>query len=206
MNCHMPYTVYGLLKTSRSHHIDSPQTAVTVKTGRPNACNLCHLDKTLAWTGEKLTAWYGQPAADLQPEDRRVAQALLMLLKGDAGQRALAAAAMGRKDPQAASGANWLSPFLAASLNEPYDAVRYIIARSLRTTPGFADYEFDFVAEEDVRKEAAEQGIEEWKRRRPAIPAHTGPALLLSAHGEVDRERMKSIIADRDETPIELHE
>ena len=47
----MPYTTYGLLKTIRSH---TDQQSVgrrrRVETGRPNACNLCHLDKTLAWT------------------------------------------------------------------------------------------------------------------------------------------------------------
>jgi hypothetical protein len=49
-NCHMPYTTYGLLKTIRSHQISSPSVAASLQTGRPNACNLCHLDRTLAWT------------------------------------------------------------------------------------------------------------------------------------------------------------
>ena len=52
-NCHMPYTTYGLLKTLRSHQISSPSVATSVSTGRPNACNLCHLDKTLKWTAER---------------------------------------------------------------------------------------------------------------------------------------------------------
>ena len=34
--------------------IESPDVATTLKTGRPNACNLCHLDKTLDWTAEHL--------------------------------------------------------------------------------------------------------------------------------------------------------
>src|SRR5262249_13931342 len=53
-NCHMPYTSYGLLRALRSHQISSPTVAVTVRSGRPNACNLCHLDKTLAWTAQYL--------------------------------------------------------------------------------------------------------------------------------------------------------
>src|SRR4029453_3531650 len=47
MNCHMPFTTYGLLKTVRTHQISSPSVKATLETGRPNACNLCHLDKTL---------------------------------------------------------------------------------------------------------------------------------------------------------------
>ena len=61
MNCHMPYTTYGLLKTVRSHQIGNPSVKATLDTGRPNACNLCHLDKTLAWTAEYLEQWYRIP-------------------------------------------------------------------------------------------------------------------------------------------------
>jgi len=63
-NCHMPHTVYGLLKGIRNHRIDSPR--VTGKTGgdeRPNACNLCHVDRSLAWTAQQLASWFGQPVA-----------------------------------------------------------------------------------------------------------------------------------------------
>ena len=51
-NCHMPYTSYGLLKALRSHRIDVPSANATVAAGRPNACNLCHLDKSLGWTAD----------------------------------------------------------------------------------------------------------------------------------------------------------
>ncbi|HQU45192.1 MAG TPA: cytochrome c3 family protein, partial [Pirellulales bacterium] len=61
-NCHMPHTTYGLFKAIRSHQISSPGVATTVATGRPTACNLCHLDQTLSWSAENLSAWYGQPA------------------------------------------------------------------------------------------------------------------------------------------------
>src|SRR4029434_5840314 len=74
-NCHMPHTVYGLMKAIRSHQIDSPNAANSLKTGRPNACNLCHLDKTLDWTARKLSEWYGQPAVDLSPEHQTHAAA-----------------------------------------------------------------------------------------------------------------------------------
>lgn len=62
VNCHMPYTVYGLLKGIRNHRIDSPR--LTGKTGgseRPGACNLCHLDRSLGWTAQQLERWYHQP-------------------------------------------------------------------------------------------------------------------------------------------------
>jgi hypothetical protein len=93
-NCHMPFTTYGLLKAVRSHQIGSPSVAATLETGRPNACNQCHLDRTLAWTAQNLESWYGMAPPPLSPEESRVAASVLSLLRGDAGARALAAWAM----------------------------------------------------------------------------------------------------------------
>ena len=59
-NCHMPHTSYGLLKAIRGHTVETPDVATTLATGRPNACNLCHLDKTLDWTAEQLAKRTGQ--------------------------------------------------------------------------------------------------------------------------------------------------
>src|SRR6185295_14905062 len=94
-NCHMPHTTYGLLKTIRSHQISSPSVQTTLATGRPNACNLCHLDKTLGWTAQYLDAWYGLTPPTLGDDELSVAASLVWLLEGDAGQRAMIAQSMG---------------------------------------------------------------------------------------------------------------
>ena len=104
VNCHMPYTTFGLLKAIRSHLIDSPDTAATVTTGRPNACNQCHLDRTLKWAGDHLHDWYGIERPELSEEQATIADTALMALRGDAGQRALAAWSMGWQPAIEASG------------------------------------------------------------------------------------------------------
>ena len=136
-NCHMPHTTYGLLKTIRSHQISSPSVQSTVDTGRPNACNLCHLDKTLGWTADRLTEWYGISRPALGEDEESVAASVLALLKGDAGQRAIIAQAMGWRPAQEASGAGWLAPYLALTQKDQYDAVRLIASRSASTLPPF---------------------------------------------------------------------
>ncbi len=93
VNCHMPHTVYGILKSIRSHTISSPSVLSTIQTTRPNACSLCHLDHTLAETSEHLAQWYGQEKPELTEEETNTAASLLQLLKGDAAQRALQVAA-----------------------------------------------------------------------------------------------------------------
>jgi hypothetical protein len=133
----MPYTTYGLLKTIRSHQIGSPSVQASLDTGRPNACNLCHLDKTLAWTADTLNEWYAIPKPVLTDDDRGVAASLVWLLRGDAGQRAIIAQSMGWTPAQQASGTGWLTPYLALLENDSYDAVRYIASRSLKTLPEF---------------------------------------------------------------------
>jgi hypothetical protein len=149
-NCHMPHTVYGLLKAIRSHLIDSPDVAKTIATGRPDACSQCHLDRSQAWVAERLASWYGVAApAGLE---RAVPAAVRDALAGDAGQRALAAWSMGWADAQGRGG---MAPFLAILLDDPYTAVRYIAARSLRRLPGWEDLAYDHLAPPEERRAAS---------------------------------------------------
>ncbi len=106
-NCHMPHTTYGLLSAIRNHQIDSPSVAAQLKTGRVNACNLCHINQSLSWTKEHLAEWYNQKPAELNIEAKRISSVLEMLLKGDAGQRAIAAWHMGWEPARQASGSDW---------------------------------------------------------------------------------------------------
>jgi len=132
VNCHMPRTVYGLLRAMRNHHIDSPDVSLdTARGGRPNACNLCHLDRTLAWTQEHLVEWYGRRPIELTPDQERLPVGLALALAGDAPQRAIAAWHLGWLPAQKATGASWAGPVLAELMADPYAAVRYIAEHSL---------------------------------------------------------------------------
>ena len=61
----------------------------------------------------------------------------LMALEGDAGQRVIAAEAIGWPPAQQASGTGWMAPFLAQLLDDPYDAVRFSAGRVVEALPGF---------------------------------------------------------------------
>lgn len=131
VSCHMPKTSFALLSAARSHRIDSPSAARSAAIGKPNACNLCHVDKTLAWTARWLTAWYGAPSASL-PEERAPA-AVREAIAGDAAVRALLADALGSSDALAAAGGGELQAQVLEVLRaDPYPAVRFIAERSLR--------------------------------------------------------------------------
>jgi hypothetical protein len=152
MNCHMPYTSYGLLKATRSHTISSPSAHETLHAGRLNACNGCHLDRSLRWSAGWLQKWFGlAPPAIPAPHDD-VAASVVAAVQGDPGQRALAAWAMGWSTAQTASGMGWQARYLAPMLNDDYDAIRFIAERSLRSLPDFANIHYDFLSEPESRR------------------------------------------------------
>ena len=202
-NCHMPHTTYGLLKTIRSHQISSPSVQASLDTGRPTACNLCHLDKTQSWTAESLNRWYDVPVpATMSEDDRTVAASLVTLLKGDAGQRAVIAQAFGWAPAQRASGTNWMAPYLGLFLNDSYDAVRYITARSLRTLPGFTDFPFDFVAPSEQRDAARRRALGLWRDSRDRIGRRGDPELLFNPDGSFVADRIDRLTNQRDRRRI----
>ena len=178
MNCHMPYTTYGLLKTIRSHQISSPSVTATLDTGRPNACNLCHLDQTLAWAAEYLEQWYRIPKPALDADQQSVAASVLTLLKGDAGQRAIVAQSLGWAPAQQVSGTGWMAPYLALMQQDAYDAVRHIATRSRATLPPF---------------------------KRDALPRNR-KELLLNADGTFDAGTVNRLVRARDNRRVEYRE
>lgn len=204
-NCHMPYTSYGLLKTMRSHTVSSPSATESVELGRPNACNLCHLDKTVAWTADHLDEWYDTPAPSLDADDRTVAAGLLWMLRGDAGLRAITADAMGWGPAQDASGTSWMTPHLAEALGDRYEAVRFIAARSLRSLPEHTSLSYDFVAPEAERVDVAVRLIQAW-RADPRARQRRDPELLVDPEGLPRVDAMRRLFDQRDRRGLFLRE
>jgi predicted CXXCH cytochrome family protein len=163
-NCHMPMTTYALLKAIRSHRIDSPRAASALASGRPLACTLCHLDKSLGWAAGRLAAWYGAGLPGLALRDETEPTVVGLLLRGDAAQRVIAAASMGWHDAHATSGNAWEAPFVAQLLEDPYSAVRIVAARALRTLPGFEDFAYDPMARPEERARARREVVLAWER------------------------------------------
>jgi hypothetical protein len=204
-NCHMPYTTYGLLKTARSHTVGSPSVHESTQTHRPNACNLCHLDRTLGWTGDALQKWYGVPAASLTGDQSEVAASLLWLLTGDGGLRAIVAQAMAWAPAQQASGTEWIAPYLAQLLDDPYDAVRIGAARSLRSLPGFASFQASARELPAERRQLQLRAMARWDQVR-SHPGRASPELLMTRDGTVDVSRVLDLLKRQDNHPMLLRE
>ena len=203
LNCHMPFTSYGLLKAVRSHQISSPDVATSIATGRPNACNQCHLDKTLAWTSRYLEEWYDRKPLELNLDEQSIAASVLWLLRGDAGQRALMAWNLGWEPALKVSGTQWTHIYLTQLLLDRYEAVRAIAYRSLRRHPNFQQFEFDFLASKDKRVAAAQQAINIWQKSlQERGPQETGAAILVDERGHLLSDVYGRLLKGRDNRRI----
>ncbi|MDQ3366043.1 MAG: ammonia-forming cytochrome c nitrite reductase subunit c552, partial [Myxococcota bacterium] len=56
LDCHMPRLAMGIDRYVRSHRISSPTDPLMLAAAAPNACNLCHLDRSIEWTLAELRA------------------------------------------------------------------------------------------------------------------------------------------------------
>jgi predicted CXXCH cytochrome family protein len=207
VNCHMPHQVYSLLTTHRSHRIQIPDVQDS-RTGKPNACNLCHLDRSLGWTQQQLARWGKRPGKrlpDLSEDERTISAALLLLARGDARSRVIVAGAFSRPEAQQASGTDWFGPFLTRLMDrDRYAIVRYLGHRGLRTAYGETSAgPYDYLAA-PARRAAQAQSLRE---RFDATPiSRPLPYLPLTARGLPDDAILDRLLKARKDPDLTINE
>ncbi|HXD86960.1 MAG TPA: HEAT repeat domain-containing protein [Urbifossiella sp.] len=153
LNCHMPRINEGLQDVVRTHMIFSPTRPDMIEANHPNACNLCHTDKAIDWTLDKLKAWYGKTydgakiAGHYKDRARPVARGWLR--SENESVRLVAADALARtRDPR-------VVPELLDALDDPFLLNRQFAARDLQQMLGVrpADEGYRFFMTREERKE-----------------------------------------------------
>jgi hypothetical protein len=131
-SCHMPEVVYGLVRVHLSHRIEVPDPQAQSRAGRPDACTLCHTDRSPLWAADALRRWKGEPTQ--LNEERALPAVTRALFAGDPIERAVAAHALGAgAAPLGPDGdAARLSMLADMLASDAYPAVRTIALRSLR--------------------------------------------------------------------------
>ena len=99
-----------------------------------------------------------------------------------------------------------LAPFLAQTLDNPYDVVRYISARSLRRLPGYNDFAYDFVAKPPQRARARQRALEAWRAQSDRQAGRTGSEVLIDPDGSLRQNDIARLLSQRDDHPMELGE
>ncbi len=134
-NCHMPRVVYGIMSIHPTHDITAPDPALTLAGLAPNACNQCHLDKSVNWAvRESKRLWPARFAQAGESRDPQFefAEGPRALFAGDALTRALMAEALSGGGPFRPD-ANWAAPWLVEALRDDYPIVRFFAAGGLST-------------------------------------------------------------------------
>jgi predicted CXXCH cytochrome family protein len=128
--CHMPEVVYGVMSFHPSHDITVARPELTTAQGVPNACNQCHVDKSVNWAiAQAKTLWpdkYGdaKTSADAQFDE---AEGVRALFAGDALTRAMAANALAEH-----SAPDYYLPYLSQAFDEEnYPIVRFFAANGM---------------------------------------------------------------------------
>lgn len=207
VECHMPRIAYGILDIHRSHRIEVPDPRRDAELARPNACTLCHLDRSALWAASERAKLWG---LDPTPPARRgdgapleVPDALAQLLAGDAVQRAVAARAFGRAD--AAASPRERAADIAAlllTLGDGYPGIRWIARRSLLELEGAlglglrAELEsFDTLQALDERRQRIERLLAVFAERAPRhFEAPRAEDLLLDSRYRWRRERVLPLL------------
>ncbi len=198
LECHMPRTVYGIAEVHRSHRIRSPDPASEAEAGVPDACTLCHLDRSPAWAArERARMWGGPshaPASRADGASVELSDSITSVLAGDAVQRAVFAAAMGRMDaPLDPKEKAFLRVHLAVTLGDAYPSVRSLAQRSLEAlerelpiglAPALAS--FDFTDGAESRRKVVLELLDLVAAKSRAALAPSKPGFLLRPDGAPD--------------------
>src|SRR5262249_21347011 len=160
-------------------------------------CNLCHLDRTLAWAGEALEKWYGAPSTQklrggrgLTPDERSIAAGVPRLTRGGARPRASAPRPPPRDPARAPPGPARTAPYLAQLLADPYAAVRYLANRALRRLPDFSSFECDYTVPGPQLAAARARALDTWSRTTPPERRPKRDELLIDPAGRLELERL----------------
>jgi hypothetical protein len=133
VNCHMPKTSYALLSATRSHQITSPSPITRSAHQAPQACALCHTDRTLNGLNRELTRFSPPGPQATSPIDSPAADlpwALDQVLTGHAATRAIFVAALSSPESRATAGNAPFAAVADALLRDEYAAVAHMTRRA----------------------------------------------------------------------------
>lgn len=154
LNCHMPRINEGLQDVVRTHMIYSPTRADMIQSNHPNACNLCHTDRSIDWTLGNLKNWYSktydEKEISLHYRDRNEPVGLGWLASSDASVRLVAADALIRsRNVQA-------FPRIIDALDDHYLLNRQFAAKGLEEMLGvqLSDYGYHFYQSQVDRQDS----------------------------------------------------
>lgn len=220
-SCHMPKIAYGILNVHPSHRIQKPDPSRAWRYQMPEACTICHTNKTAVWAAKETSRLFNLPAPQDLPQDEKysVAENIRALLSGDVVQRAVAIASLSREDSYNSDPVQklWAVPFLLIAMEDRYSAIRHFGYRSLKTLTANASKIDSRIAtntlpyfDPQASPETRQQVIAQWKNwwsnlDKHRIP-HPGREVPLDEQLQPISSIIEPLIANQDQTAISIGE
>jgi hypothetical protein len=210
----MPKTTYGLLAVHPSHRITSPDPSIAWKHDMPEACTLCHVDRTAGWAARETARQYDHPAPAEPPAGQgfEVAEGVRALFAGDVVQRAVAANALAQERSYTADGAArlWTVPFLLRAMEDRYPAIRHFAFRGVVQVCNRAAVKdlpaFDYLAEAPARAASLARWWAWWRALDKSRIPRPGDAVPLGPDWMPIEKTIAALRARQDDHPIAIGE
>lgn len=156
VDCHMPKTVYGVLAAHPTHRIANPDPAHSAELTQPDACTLCHVERTRRWAADARARLWKVTESTL-PEITPLPEVEMRVLAGDPIERVLAAHALGaEKRARGARTDTQIALLLDVMAHDPYPAVRHFARRAASAlSPELSQALAPFVPESTPSERAA---------------------------------------------------
>jgi predicted CXXCH cytochrome family protein len=197
--CHMPKIVYGILEVHPTHRIQRPDPSRAWRYDMPEACTVCHTNRTASWAARALSRQYRLPLPPDVPEGA-VAETVRALLAGDVVQRAVAARALAAERSYTGDAVErlWVVPFLLLTLEDDYPAIRRFAYQGLRAVVAragsFRDLpEVDVQSPPETRRAAVARWWTWWRSLDKKSIPHPGPEVPLDERLELVAERVDAL-------------
>jgi hypothetical protein len=165
LDCHMPRIVHGFDGMNRTHRICSPSDSGILESGMANACNLCHLDRSLAWTRDALAAGWGKRVElpgfleEVFGKDHQTPAGLAWLAQPSGMLKVVAGAAVARSP-----GSRKMLPRLLGALDEPNAYLRMRLLENVEKALGrrLEEKEYSLTGPPDRRREQQRQLLKQY--------------------------------------------
>ncbi len=113
---------------------------------------------------------------------------------------------MGQPWALEASRDDWVAPYLAHLLTDPYSATRLIAHRSLRRVAPGGALPYDHLGPADERAATSRAQLRQWSEAWIADGAVAPPATLVEVGGRLRPDRVYQLLRQRDDSAVMLAE
>lgn len=220
--CHMPKITYGLLDVHPTHRITNPDPSRAWRYDMPEACTLCHTDRSAKWAATEASRLYGTATPQLpQASQFDIAENLRALYAGDPVQRSVVAMAIGDARSYTTDPIErlWAVPHLIRVMRDDrYPAIRLFAWRSLERllerAKGDARFattlqrlpRFDNQAPPETRTAATAAWKAWWNALDKRGIRNPGPHVLLDAGFELRDDTVRELQAKQQNRTISIGE